>query len=100
MCSYPRRMATLDRRVQVLFDPEQYARLEHEAQRERRSVGAFIRDCVDARLRSTRRQREEAWARLQAVSAASTVHVGTPEELAAELDGMLDSFGDEGMPAR
>ncbi len=93
-------MATLDRRVQVLFDPEQYARLEREAERERLSVGALIRDCVDARLRSTRLQREEAWARLQAVSAASAVHVGTPEELAAELDELLDPFGNEGTSGR
>lgn len=46
--------ATLETRVQVLFDPEQYERLGAEARAERMSVGAFIRKAVDARLDCTR----------------------------------------------
>jgi len=36
-------MATLDRRVQVLFDPVQYAALEREASATNKSVGAIVR---------------------------------------------------------
>lgn len=46
--------ATLETRVQILFDPEQYERLEAEVRAERMSVGAFIRETVDARLDCTR----------------------------------------------
>lgn len=45
-------MATLERRVQVLFDPAQYAALEHEAQTHNQSVAAVIREAVDERLRA------------------------------------------------
>lgn len=40
-------MATLEKRVQVLFSAEQYARLEAEAAAERLSVGAYVRQAVD-----------------------------------------------------
>lgn len=43
-------MATLEKRVQVLFSAEQYARLEAEAASERLSVGAYVREAVDARM--------------------------------------------------
>ena len=43
-------MATLERRVQVLFDEELYERLLAEATVERMSVGAFIREAVEERL--------------------------------------------------
>ncbi len=36
-------MATLDKRVQVLFDPERYAALEAEARARGMSAGALIR---------------------------------------------------------
>ncbi len=45
----------LDRRVQVLFDEELYERLLAEARDERMSVGAYIRDAVEGRLRERRR---------------------------------------------
>lgn len=52
-------MAILERRVQILFDPSQYAALEAEAAAQRRSVAAIVREAVDERLRigSTRRLR-------------------------------------------
>ena len=53
-------MATLDRRVQVLFDPAQYAALEQEAKDERQSVAAIIREAVDERLRRQHSGRREA----------------------------------------
>ena len=57
-------MATLERRVQVLFDPAQYAALEAEAVAQRQSVAAIIREAVDARLRAKRSTQQEALARL------------------------------------
>ena len=43
-------MSTLERRVQILLDPAQYARVEREAKRSRQSVAAVIREAIDARL--------------------------------------------------
>jgi hypothetical protein len=48
-------MATLERRVQVLFDEELYERLLAEAKAQRLSVGAYIREAVEGRLRERRR---------------------------------------------
>jgi len=57
-------MATLDRRVQVLFDPAQYAALEAEAAAQRQSVAAVIREAVGERLLTRRTTQQEALARL------------------------------------
>lgn len=57
-------MATLERRVQVLFDPVQYAELEAEATATHQSVGALIREAVDDRLDRRRRNGREALERL------------------------------------
>lgn len=57
-------MATLDRRVQVLFDPAVYAALETEAEAERQSVASIIRDAVDERLRTRKTTKQEALDRL------------------------------------
>jgi hypothetical protein len=57
-------MATLERRVQVLFDPAQYAALEQEAAAQHQSVAAVIRAAVDERLRSRRTDARAALARL------------------------------------
>jgi hypothetical protein len=43
-------MSVLDRRVQILVDPEQYAALEREAARTGRSVAAVIRLSIDEHL--------------------------------------------------
>jgi hypothetical protein len=53
-------MATLERRVQVLFDAERYAELEAEATASHQSVGALIREAVDDRLARRRRSAREA----------------------------------------
>lgn len=55
-------MATLERRVQVLFDEELYERLLAEAQAQRLSVGAYIREAVEGQLD---RRRADAAAALQ-----------------------------------
>lgn len=59
-------MATLDRRVQVLFDPAQYAALEREASATNKSVGAIVREAVSDRLRVTTSDKQAALARLLA----------------------------------
>ncbi len=77
-------MATLERRVQVLFNPAQYAALEQEAADERQSVAAVIREAVDERLQRRRASRSEALARLFA-SADSNPSLG-PIDWEAEKD--------------
>lgn len=57
-------MATLERRVQVLFDPAQYASLQAEAAERKQSVAAVIREAVDERLRTRKTSRQEALDRL------------------------------------
>ena len=57
-------MATLERRVQVLFDPAQYAALEQEAAEQRQSVASVIREAVDERLSRRRTDAQAALARL------------------------------------
>jgi hypothetical protein len=59
-------MPNLDRRVQVLFDPEEYALLEAQARQEKRSVGSIVRDSVRSALSTTLSSRQAALARLLA----------------------------------
>ncbi len=59
-------MSTLDRRVQVLFDPNQYNALEREASAKGKSVGALIREAVDDRLRASTTSKQDALAQLLA----------------------------------
>ncbi len=47
-------------RTQVLLSPEQRRRLERRAAEERRSIGAVIRDAVDAYTGSSGRTRQAA----------------------------------------
>ncbi|MEO5704424.1 MAG: CopG family transcriptional regulator [Candidatus Limnocylindrales bacterium] len=47
-------------RTQVLLSPEQRSRLERIATRENRSMGAVIRDAIDAYTISRIRSRDEA----------------------------------------
>lgn len=66
-------MATLEKRVQVLFDPEQYKAVEAIARDRGTSVGAFIREAVQSRVDSDRNQRrailEELFAQADADAA-------------------------------
>ncbi|RGE20757.1 ribbon-helix-helix protein, CopG family [Leucobacter sp. wl10] len=59
-------MATLEKRVQVLFDPERYAALEAEARIRGVSVGAFIREAVDERVNALHRRKTEILERMLA----------------------------------
>jgi hypothetical protein len=74
-------------RTQVLFTVGQRRRLEGRAARERRSIGAVIRDAVDAYTGSPERTREEA--------ADSLLSIGAP---VADWEQMKDeiSHGAEG----
>lgn len=77
-------MATLERRVQVLFDPAQYEELEAEAAATHQSVGALIREAVEDRLA---RRRRDARAALDALWASADA-VPTPGDIdwVAELN--------------
>jgi len=77
-------MATLDRRVQVLFDPAQYAALQAEAAAQRQSVAAVIREAVGERLLTRRTTQQEALARL--FTRADRNPVTEPIDWAVEKD--------------
>jgi predicted DNA-binding protein len=62
-------MRMFTERTQVLLSPEQLARLKRMARREGRSVGAVIRDAVDAYSGGTMDRRQEALERLFALEA-------------------------------
>jgi len=66
-------MATLEKRVQVLFSAEQYARVEAEAAAERLSVGAYIREAVDGWMD---RKRSDALAALERLFERADQHPG------------------------
>lgn len=75
-------MHMFSERTQVLLTPEQRRRLERRAQEEHRSVGAIIRDAVDAYTGSSGRSR--------AAAAESLLGLGAPvddwEVMKAEIE--------------
>ena len=77
-------MAALDRRVQVLFDPAQYAASQAEAAAQRQSVAAVIREAVGERLWARKTTQSEGLARLVA-SADTDPNLG-PVNWEAEKD--------------
>lgn len=82
-------MATLEKRVQVLFDTELYARLEAEARTERTSVGAVIREAVQTRLDH---RRADAQAALERLFARADAHpTSEPLDWENTKDDLLDS---------
>jgi hypothetical protein len=78
-------MATLQRRVQILFDPTQYAALEAEAAATHQSVAAVVRDAVDDRLRRRMKDKRAAWTSI--LARAEVDPVSPPED--------WDAFKDE-----
>ena len=85
-------MATLDRRVQVLFDPAQYAALEHEASKRNQSVAAVIREAVAERLRQPQTSAAEA---LERLFANGDAHPSPgPIDWEAEKDSFERTFSD------
>ena len=75
---------SLTHRMQILLDEDQYARLSRRAKAEGRSVGALIREAVDFMWTAGDSRKAEAAA---AVLAAEPMAVGSPDDLAHELDG-------------
>lgn len=83
-------MATLEKRVQVLFSAEQYARLEGEAAAERLSVGAYIREAVDGWMDRKRSDALAALERLFERADQNPTPAFTQEEWALHKDDLLD----------
>jgi hypothetical protein len=75
----------LTRRLQILLDERQYARLAAYAEERRLSVGAAVRDAIDRTVPSTTAERETAARR---ILAAESMPVPDPDRLRQELDGL------------
>ncbi len=69
-------------RLQVLVTPEQRGRLERIAARERRSMGAVIREAIDAYTLPRARSRKEALEAILAMNAP----VADWEQMKAEIE--------------
>ena len=78
-------MCMLTRRLQILLDDRQYARLEAFARERNLSVGAAVRAAIDSAIPSVRDERRAA--ALQ-VLGAEEMPVPSPHELRLELDEM------------
>jgi hypothetical protein len=76
-------MHMLTRRLQVLLDERQYARLAAFAEERNLSVGAAVREAIDRAVPSTTDERAAALGRLVA---AAPMDVPAPRALRAELD--------------
>jgi hypothetical protein len=74
-----------DKRVEVLFEPREYKRLQDIAEREHKSVGGIIRDAVAKYVTSpTDAEREAAWDHFFSLEGQGGP-VGSPEEIKAEI---------------
>ena len=71
-------MRMLTERLQILVDPEQRRRLEDEARRSGVSVGALVREAIDARVGAA--AVEERLHAVEAIRALSGSDL-TPEEI-------------------
>lgn len=76
-------MCMLTRRLQVLLDERQYARLAAFAEEHNLSVGAAVREAIERAVPSTSDERASA---LKKVFAAPPMDVPSPEGLRNELD--------------
>ena len=72
----------LDRRLQVLIDPERQERLQQEAERRKVSVATIVREAIDARYPPAAEERRAA---LRRALAAEPMEVPSPEQLREEL---------------
>ncbi|MFV0433817.1 MAG: hypothetical protein ACK5LO_07555 [Leucobacter sp.] len=94
-------MATLEKRVQVLFDPEDYALIIGEARASGVSVGAFIRQAVNDRVSAARTSALASWQELWNFADAAPVADTGSESSAGSLDWdeMKANYEDEMDPA-
>jgi len=73
-----------EKRVEVLFEPQQYKRLEEAAHREGKAVGALIRDAVAKYVvLPSDKERERAWDHF--FSLKSGIYPGSPEDIKEEI---------------
>lgn len=85
-------------RTQVLLTREQRQRLERRAAEERRSVGALVREAVDAYIGSPTRSRREAAARLLAAGAPVADWDEMKAEIARGATGVAGTRAQAGAP--
>ena len=84
-------MPTLERRVQVLFDPAEYEQLEAYAKRERRSVSAVVRASVRRTLDDQTAKRRAAYDQLMALADPDSA------EPVGDWDAVKESFERESL---
>lgn len=85
-------MATLERRVQILLDPQQYDLLEREALARNRSVASLIRESLDRRFGVDLSKRRAALARLLAsADGPDAAPMGDWDDIKRELEEDLDT---------
>jgi hypothetical protein len=78
-------MRMLTRRLQILLDDRQYARLAAYAEERRLSVGAAVREAIDRAVPATTTERERAARRLLT---AEPMPVPDPADLRDELGAL------------
>lgn len=83
---YYMHMPILERRVQVLFDPDEYALLESMARQEQRSVASIVRESVHRTLAQPVSARQAALARLLARADSA------PAEPVGDWEAVKESF--------
>lgn len=76
-------MCILTRRLKILLDDGQYARLEAYAREQRLSVGAAVREAIDKAIPTDGGRRRAA---AREILAAEPVEIGSVEDLKRELD--------------
>lgn len=76
-----------DKRVEILFEPRDYQRLQEIAQRERKSVGSVVREAVAKYITGpSEAEREAAWDRFFEMAEKQVGGpVGSPEEIKEEI---------------
>ena len=74
---------SLTRRLQVLLDEDQHARLAERAATEGRSVGALVREAIDLAWVAPDTRKQQA---LDQIFSAARMPVPDPEHLRLELD--------------
>lgn len=80
-----------DKRVEVLFEPQQYKRLEEVAHREGKAIGALIREAVEKYVVTpSDEERERAWDHFFSLKGKGGPS-GSPEEIKKEISrGMYE----------
>lgn len=73
----------LKKRVEILFEPSEYRRLEEIARAQKRSVGSMVREAVAKyMLEPTDEQRRKA---IEWLTSQAAGPVGSPEEIKEEI---------------